>query len=51
MHEKQANYSKTRALMIKTFSSKQLTIAAFDWPFDSDLDKNNRWVKMSQFIP
>jgi len=51
MHEKQANYSKPRALMIKTFSSKQLTIAAFDWPFDSDLDKNNRWVKMSQFIP
>ncbi len=37
--------------MIRTFSSKQLTIAEFDWPFDTDLDKNNRWVKMSQFIP
>ena len=37
--------------MIRTFSSKQLTIAEFDWPFDTALDKNNRWVKLSNCIP
>ncbi len=51
MHEKTANQLKTRAPMIRTCSSKQLTIAEFDWPFDTALDKDNRWVKMSQCIP
>ncbi len=37
--------------MIRTSSSKQLTIAEFDWPFDTALDKNNRWVKLSNCIP
>jgi len=37
--------------MIRTSSSKQLTIAEFDWPFDTVLDKNNRWVKLSRCIP
>jgi IS5 family transposase len=37
--------------MIRTTSSKQLTIAEFDWPFETALDKNNRWVKLSQCIP
>ncbi|MGY6275065.1 hypothetical protein [Methylomonas sp. MgM2] len=37
--------------MIRTTSSKQLTIEAFDWPFDTALDKNNRWVKLSACIP
>jgi len=37
--------------MIRTSSSKQLTIAEFDWPFETALDKNNRWVKLSQCIP
>ena len=37
--------------MIRSFSSKQLTIAEFDWPFQTDLDENNRWVKISQCIP
>ena len=37
--------------MIRTSSSKQLTIAEFDWPFETVLDKNNRWVKLSQCIP
>jgi len=32
-------------------SSKQLTIAEFDWPFETALDINNRWVKLSQCIP
>jgi hypothetical protein len=37
--------------MIRTSSSKQLTIAEFDWPFDTALDNNNRWVKLSHCIP
>jgi hypothetical protein len=37
--------------MIRTASSKQLTIAEFDWPFDTALDKYNRWVKLSACIP
>ena len=37
--------------MIRTSSSKQLTIAEFDWPFETALDKNNRWVKLSACIP
>jgi transposase, IS5 family len=37
--------------MIRTTSSKQLTIAEFDWPFDTALDKHNRWVKLSDCIP
>ena len=37
--------------MIRTSSSKQLTITEFDWPFETDLDKHNRWVKLSQCIP
>ena len=37
--------------MIRTSCSKQLTIAEFDWPFDTALDKHNRWVKLSECIP
>jgi len=37
--------------MIRTRSSKQLTLAEFDWPFQTDLDNNNRWVKLSACIP
>ncbi len=51
MHEKQAKLTKTCAPMIRSSSSKQLTIAEFDWPFQTDLDENNRWVRMSQCIP
>ncbi|MCK5478712.1 MAG: hypothetical protein KAI44_07330 [Methylococcales bacterium] len=51
MHEKQAKLTKTRAPMIRSCSSKQLTLAEFDWPFQTDLDENNRWVKISQCIP
>ncbi|MGY6275254.1 transposase [Methylomonas sp. MgM2] len=37
--------------MIRTTSSKQLTLAEFDWPFDTALDKHNRWVKLSECMP
>lgn len=51
MLEKRAITLKNRAPMIRTCSSKQLTIAEFDWPFETTLDKHNRWVKLSQCIP
>jgi len=37
--------------MIRSYSSKQLTLTEFDWPFETALDENNRWVRMSQCIP
>lgn len=37
--------------MIRTTSSKQLTLAEFDWPFETILDKHNRWVKLSDCLP
>jgi IS5 family transposase len=37
--------------MIRYQSQKQLTLAEFDWPFQTALDENNRWVKMSRCIP
>jgi len=51
MHEKRVTTLKNRAPMIRTTSSKQLTIAEFDWPFDTVLDKHNRWVKLSDCVP
>jgi transposase, IS5 family len=51
MHKKQTFTLKNRAAMIRTTRSKQLTIAEFDWPFETALDKNNRWVKLSVCIP
>ncbi len=51
MHKKHAFDFKNRAEMIRTTSAKQLTIAEFDWPFETALDKNNRWVKLSDCIP
>ena len=37
--------------MIRYRSHKQLSLAEFDWPFETALDENNRWVTMSQCIP
>jgi len=51
MHEKQANHSGNRAPMIRYQSQKQLSLAEFDWPFQTALDEDNRWVKLSDCIP
>jgi len=51
VHEKQATPLKKCAPMIRTQSHRQLSLAEFDWPFQTSLDKNNRWVKMSECIP
>ncbi len=37
--------------MIRYCSSKQLSLAEFDWPFQTALDGNNRWVRMARCIP
>ena len=39
--------------MIRTKSHRQLSLADFDWPFQTRLDddEDNRWVKMSECIP
>ena len=51
MHAKHAKAIKNRAPMIRSHSGKQLNLTEFDWPFQSALDENNRWVKLSQCIP
>jgi len=48
--EKSHRSHKNRAAMIRTTSSKQLTIAEFDWPFETVLDKSNRWVRLADCI-
>ncbi len=37
--------------MIRYRSAKQLTLAEFDWPFQTGLDENNRWVELAGCIP
>lgn len=37
--------------MIRYRSPQQLTLAEFDWPFQTALDENNRWVRLSECIP
>jgi IS5 family transposase len=37
--------------MIRYHSQKQLSLADFEWPFQTALDENNRWVKLSECIP
>lgn len=51
VHDNETITLKRRAPMIRTHSHRQLTLAEFDWPFQTSLDKNNRWVKMSECIP
>jgi IS5 family transposase len=37
--------------MIRYHSQKQLSLAEFEWPFQTALDENNRWAKLSERIP
>jgi len=37
--------------MIRYTSNKQLSLAEFDWPFQTALDETNRWVKLSRVVP
>ncbi len=51
VHNKSVFQCKKRAPMIRYRSQKQLPLADFEWPFQVALDEQNRWVKLSQFIP
>jgi transposase, IS5 family len=37
--------------MIRYTPASQLTIEGFEHPFDIELDKNNRWIKLASMIP
>ncbi len=37
--------------MIRYRSHQQLSLGEFEWPFQTALDENNRWVKLSECIP
>ena len=37
--------------MIRCHSQNQLPLSEFDWPFQTDLDPQNRWVELAQCIP
>jgi len=51
VHGKRVHLEKNRAPMIRYHSQKQLSLTEFDWPFQTALDENNRWVKLSECIP
>ncbi len=44
-------YIKTYALMINYTPQNQLSLEMFKHPFEKDLDKENRWVKLAALIP
>ena len=37
--------------MIRESSSNQVSLSEFDWPFQNQLDVENRWVKWAQCMP
>ena len=37
--------------MLRTKDPNQLKIEAFKTPFEMKMDKNNRWVKLSEIVP
>ena len=43
--------SKNHAFMIKYTPQNQLKLELFEYPFEQNLDKANRWVKLAQIIP
>ena len=51
VHEKCSLAKKKRAPMIRYRSQKQLPLAGFETPFETALDADNRWVKLSECIP
>jgi IS5 family transposase len=51
LHENRGNFEEKRTPMIRYRSQKILTSAQFNRRFQTALDKNNRWVKLSACIP
>ena len=48
---KRAHPAENRAHMIRYHSQKQLSLTEIYWPFQTALDENNRWVKLSECVP
>ena len=51
VHSKQPKEGKKRALMIRYKSEKQPSLEGFEAFFHTELDRENRWVKLSGCIP
>ena len=51
VHSKQPKEGKKRALMIRYRSEKQPSLDGFDAFFHTELDRENRWVKLRGCIP
>jgi IS5 family transposase len=51
VHENWLLLTENRAPMIRYRSQKQLTLDGFETPFQTELDPDNRWVKLSECIP
>jgi hypothetical protein len=51
MHENMTQTAKNCAPMIRYPNPRKITLAEFETPFLSQLDENNRWVKLSDCIP
>jgi len=51
VHKKPHLTDEKHAPMIRYRSEKQLPLEGFETPFETALDKNNRWVKLSECIP
>ena len=51
MHKKHYFYIKNRAFMVNYTPSNQLSLSLFKHPFETELDINNRWVKLAELIP
>jgi hypothetical protein len=51
MHEKVSKSPKKLAARPSYVSPNQLTLAGFETPFTQQLNKDNRWIRLSQAIP
>ncbi len=51
VHENWLSLTENRAPMIRYRSQKQLTLDGFETPFQTELDPENRWIKLSECIP
>jgi IS5 family transposase len=49
--EKPVKSTRKRAVTSKYISPNQLTIPGFETPFEQQLTKNNRWVRLGELIP
>jgi IS5 family transposase len=51
VHKKQPESFKNSALMIRYRSQNQQTLDGFSTPFQTALDRENRWVKLAEILP